>query len=238
MARSVTIAEGVTLHLGDCRDILPTLGKADAVVTDPPYGIDFKYEGHDDTRDGYEDWCASWFDLCAEKAPTILMSCGAVNVPMWGRIRPFKWQIAWLKPAAMGRSPMGFCNWEPMLFWGKGSGKSVDVFTAAIVPDESLNGHPCPKPETWGIESIKRVAGDTILDPFMGSGTTGVAAVKLGRKFTGIEIEPKYFDIACRRIEEATKQKDLFIESPATKPEQLGWDEMWTKPLVIRERSK
>jgi DNA modification methylase len=57
-------------------------------------------------------------------------------------------------------------------------------------------------------------AGDSILDPFMGSGTTGVAAVKLGRKFIGIEIEPKYFDIACRRINDATKQQDLFIKKP------------------------
>ena len=55
---------------------------------------------------------------------------------------------------------------------------------------------------------------ETILDPFMGSGTTGVAAVKLGRKFIGIEIEPKYFDIACRRISEALKQPDMFIEKP------------------------
>jgi hypothetical protein len=62
---------------------------------------------------------------------------------------------------------------------------------------------------------------DTVLDPFMGSGTTGVACVKLGRRFIGIEIEPKYFDIACRRIEAATRQPDLFIEQPR-KPEQLN----------------
>jgi site-specific DNA-methyltransferase (adenine-specific)/modification methylase len=62
----------------------------------------------------------------------------------------------------------------------------------------------------------------TILDPFMGSGTTGVAAVKLGRKFIGIEIEPKYFDIACRRIEEGSRQPDLFIARPAP-PVQESW---------------
>ena len=63
----------------------------------------------------------------------------------------------------------------------------------------------------WCIERLK---GRTILDPYMGSGTTGVAAVKLGRKFIGIEIEPAYFDIACRRISEALKQPDLFIAPP------------------------
>ena len=66
------------------------------------------------------------------------------------------------------------------------------------------------------------IKGHTILDPFMGSGTTGVACVKLGRKFIGIEIEPKYFDIACRRIEAAYAQPDFFVQSPAPKAEQLG----------------
>lgn len=67
-----------------------------------------------------------------------------------------------------------------------------------------------------------------ILDPYMGSGTTGVAAVNLGRKFTGIEIEPKYFEIACKRIADATRQQDLFIEK-ARPAEQIEWAEMWSK---------
>jgi DNA modification methylase len=207
------------LILGDCRDILPGLGKVDAVVTDPPYGVGFQYASHDDSREGYEDWCAEWFDLCAAAAPTILMSPGAVNVPMWARIRPFKWQIAWLKPAAMGRSPLGFCNWEPMLLWGKGVSNSVDVFTAAIRPDAEMDGHPCPKPVAWGVEAVKRVPGQSVLDPFLGSGTTGIACALLGRTFIGIEREPSYFDIACRRIEEAYRQPRLFDEPPP-KPTQ------------------
>jgi DNA modification methylase len=153
------------------------------------------------------------------------MSPGHANVPMWARLRPFKWQIAWLKPSAMGRSLLGFNNWEPMLFWGKGNGQSVDVFTAVILPDKSLAGHPCPKPEAWGIECVKRVPGQTVLDPFMGSGTVGVACVKLGRRFIGIEVEEKYFTIACKRIEEAERQKDLFIhaETRYEKPTQLSF---------------
>lgn len=212
--REETIGDA-RLICADCRLVLPTLGKVDAVVTDPPYGVDFKYESHNDCRDGYEQWCADWFDLCQEKTNSILISCGAVNVPMWAKIKPFKWQIAWLKPAAMGRSPLGFCNWEPMLFWGKGVSNSVDVFTAPIIPDEELDGHPCPKPVAWGIESVSRVPGKSVLDPFMGSGTTGVACANLGRKFIGVEIEEKYFNIACRRIEQAYKQPDFFIERPA-----------------------
>lgn len=211
-----------TLYCGDCRDVLPTLGKVDAVVTDPPYGVGFKYASHDDQRDGYEEWSAQWFDACAAIASTILMSCGAPNVTMWARLRPFKWQIAWLKPGAMGRSPVGFCNWDPMLLWGPGVRDSVDVFTAPIIPTAELDGHPCPKPTAWGIEAIKRVPGETILDPFMGSGTTGVACALLGRRFIGIEIEPRYFDISCKRISEARRQGDMFIRrSPTPVQEQL-----------------
>lgn len=194
----------VRLYLGDCLDVLPTLSGVDAVVTDPPYGVGFKYESHDDTRDGYFDWAVRWFDECSRlSGGNVLMSPGAVNVASWGSLRPFKWQIAWLKPAAMGRSPVGFCNWEPMLLWGKGSGDSVDVFTAAIKPDSDLDGHPCPKPLEWGVQSIRRVPGTSVLDPFMGSGTTGVASVLEGKTYIGIEKEPKYFDIAKRRIQEA-----------------------------------
>ena len=209
-----------TLYCGDCLEVMPVLGKVGAVVTDPPYGVDFSYSSHDDARDGYEDWCGRWFDCCHSIAETVLLSPGQANVPMWATLRPFRWQIAWLKPAAMGRSPVGFNNWEPMLLWGKGVGNSVDVFKAPILPDADLVGHPCPKPLKWGIESVKRVPGDVVLDPFMGSGTTGVACVKLGRKFIGIEIDEGYFDIACKRIEEAYRQPDMFIERPAP-PGQL-----------------
>lgn len=73
----------------------------------------------------------------------------------------------------------------------------------------------------WAVLRASRI-GETILDPFMGSGTTGVACVKLGRKFIGIEIEERYFDIACRRIEEAYKQPDFFVPAPQPKPEQLS----------------
>ncbi len=202
----------VRLYLGDCREILPTLGKVDAVVADPPYGVGFKYESHNDTRDGYEDWCTTWFDLLNAKC--VLMTPGAVNVAMWARIRPFKWQAAWLKPAAMGRSPFGFCNWEPVLLWGTPAGDTTDVFTAQIIPDRSVDGHPCPKPLVWGEKMVAMSGGDTILDPFMGSGTTGVACVRLGRKFIGIEIEPKYFDIACKRIDKAYDDFGLIEATP------------------------
>ncbi len=75
----------------------------------------------------------------------------------------------------------------------------------------------------------------SILDPFMGSGTTGVAAIRLGRRFVGVEIDPAHFEVACRRIEEATRQPDMFIERPAP-PKQESWDEMWSRPFVPVQR--
>ena len=84
---------------------------------------------------------------------------------------------------------------------------------AAIAQDGAV--HPTQKPiklMAWCIKQAENA--QTILDPFMGSGTTGVAAIQMGRKFIGIEREPKYFDIACKRIEQASKQVDMFVEQP------------------------
>ena len=204
----------VTLYHGDCLELLPHLPRVDAVVTDPPYGVGFKYASHDDKRDGYEEWCARWFDVLPSE--NVLMACGAVNVAMWARIRPFRWQCAWLKPAAMGRSPFGFCNWEPMLLWGKATGNSVDVFTAMIRPDPELDGHPCPKPILWGVEAVSRMAdvGGTICEPFSGSGTTAVACIRTDRQCIGIELEEEYCEIAARRCDRELDQKRLPFDTP------------------------
>jgi DNA modification methylase len=86
----------------------------------------------------------------------------------------------------------------------------------AIAPEPERFGHSCPKPIGYGKWLIKRLTDSgTILDPFLGTGTTGVAAVQMGRDFIGIEREPKYFDIACKRIEDAQRQGDFFVEAAA-----------------------
>ncbi len=111
------------------------------------------------------------------------------------------------------------------LFWTSEPGKRrvIRYMWKGLQVEEPLidqrREHPTQKPVAVMRQCIEMMSAEIILDPFMGSGTTGVAAVKLGRRFIGIEIEPRYFDIACRRIEEATRQPDLFIE-PAAKPVQ------------------
>jgi len=204
-----------TLYQGDCLEILPTLGKVDAAITDPPYGVNFKYESHDDTNHGYKEWCAEWKqELDNVVDGPMAISCGIANIQDWANPT---WILCWHKPASMGRCAVGFNNWEPVLIYGKvRNGQIADVFKAPILPDKSLDGHPCPKPLGWGMALVERITKleDIILDPFAGSGTTGVACAKLGRKFIGIELEPKYFDIACKRIEDAYRQPDMFVEQP------------------------
>lgn len=239
MNRTETIAEGVTLYLGDCREILPTLGKVDAVVTDPPYGQDYKvntfYKGGTRNsavvqRNGkslivnptiYEPIVGDRepFDptLLLELAPEILIF-GAHKFA--DRLPPGGW-LVWDKvPTGKVRDQGdGEAAWinrdQPMrifrLLW---DGLCVGEGARHEVTAGQKRYHPSQKPEvlmSWCLNFIK---GAAILDPFMGAGSTGVAAVRAGRRFIGIEIVEKYFDIACRRIAEATKQQDLFIEKP------------------------
>jgi DNA modification methylase len=236
LSRIETIAEGVTLYLGDCREILPTLGRVDAVVTDPPYGI-----AHSSNHG------ASWERTqIAGDADTSVRDAaldGFANVAAFGTwktppIRDAKGCLVFDKGPASGMGDLQF-PWKGSfeLIYVRGSiwrGKRDEGVLRGHVQvtwetqfkglgEREARSHPHQKPVSLCQELIRKLPDDcAILDPFMGSGTTGVAAVKLGRKFIGIEIEPKYFDIACRRIEEATRQPDMFIERPPP-PEQLSF---------------
>lgn len=211
-----------TLYLGDCREILPELGKVDAVVTDPPYGIGrsgkprstSSHGGHK----GYQDfgWDVSRPD--AETFNAILRA--ARQHVIWGGN-----YFADLLPATAGwlvwDKGQRICQADCELAWTSipQPVRAFEKNRAAIAQDGAE--HPTQKPVALMQWAVEQTDASTILDPFMGSGTTGVAAIKLGRKFIGIEIEPKYFDIACKRISEAWKQPRLF-EEPKPKAEQLN----------------
>lgn len=210
MSRVEHLAEGVTLYCADCRDILPTLGKVDAVVTDPPYGIGDKMQGGTwGAAEKYADF-RRW-DVAPSANNLALLRSLAPAVVLWGGnyfdAPAARCWLIWNKLNAvrtMADVEMAWTNLD----------RPAKRFNGAVGVHE--HGHPTEKPldlMLWCIQQIPPPA-TLILDPFMGSGTTGVAAVKLGRKFIGIEIEPKYFDIACRRISEALKQPDMFIEKP------------------------
>ena len=218
------------LILGDCREVLPTLGKVDAVVTDPPYGINrdrgFGQGGFGKLgkrRKYVKRYAGGWdserpsFDslgAVVDAADAHIIWGGqffADTLPAMG-----KWLI-WDKQQTMPSFGDGELAWTTL------SGDSVKKFTLGLNGRET-GLHPTQKPVAllrWCIEQLPDDA-DTILDPFMGSGTTGVACVKLGRKFIGIEIDEGYFNIACERIRKAYAQPDLFVAPPVPRPEQLS----------------
>lgn len=213
--REEILAEGVRLIQADCREVLPTLGKVDAVVTDPPYGIAAAWKGgvgHGWGKAQEESVLRNQWDAASPESSLFdaLRAMSETQV-IWGGnyfdLPPSRCWLVWNKPER------NFSLAEAELAW-----TNRDAVVRVIDAPRSEQGrtHPTQKPVEvmrWSIEKIGKA--QTILDPFMGSGTTGVAAAKLGRKFIGIEIEPKYFDIACRRISEALKQPDMFIERPA-----------------------
>ena len=232
MTKVEHIAEGVTLYLGDCREILPAIGRVDAVVTDPPYGVDLtakqnkwvKNTGHgyasvDDTPAFVSEVCVPAIEKAIKIARNVVLTPGTRNT------------FAYPAPAALGTvfnpngagsGKWGFeCN-APILYYGKdpylasGQGRRPNSWEQPATDFAEKNGHPCPKPIGMMRWLVARASlpGETVCDPFMGSGTTGVAAVQLGRKFIGIELEPAYFEIALKRIAAALNQQDLFIEKP------------------------
>ena len=203
-----------TLYLGDCRDILPTLGKVDAVVTDPPYGIAKVWQGgfgHGWGKAREQSELRNEWDEAVPSADTMaLILAAAPEIIIWGgnyfNLPPSRCWLVWNKPER------GFSLAEAELAW---TNRDNVVRVCDAPRSESDREHPTQKPVKVMRFSIDKVKGQTILDPFMGSGTTGVAAVQMGRDFIGIEREEKYFDIACRRIEQAQRQGDLFIEGAA-----------------------
>ena len=197
---------------GDCLDMLRAMPDAsvDAVVTDCPYNVGFKYTSTDDNRPDYQGWCRMWLaELQRVCDGPIAISVGQSNLSMWATIQKPTWWLAWWKPAAMGRCVVGFNNWEPIALYGKTNRSVCDVIRATIKPDKDVEGHPCPKPVEWASKQIEMLTneGGTVLDPFAGSGTTGVACVQTGRNFIGCEIDPGYVEIARRRIGETVARK-------------------------------
>lgn len=195
-----------TLYHGDCLEILPTLPKVDAVVTDPPYGIGFAAQPTNYQRAaGMKP--ASWDNARAERLSDLL-SLAEIQV-VWGgnyyELPPSRGWLSWFKPDA----PPSMANFE--LAWTNQDRNARQIQQSIAATNAERVGHPTQKPLVvmeWTLSQFP--TAETILDPFMGSGTTGVACVNLGRKFIGIEIERKYFDIACERIAAAYAQGRLF----------------------------
>ena len=202
MVERVEIGDAVLYH-GDCLEILPTLPKVDAVVTDPPYGIGINKSNRLSVSRGHGG--ETWDEKPADISWLVPMGIAAI---VWGGnyfdLPPTRAPLVWDKDNA-GRD---FADFE--MAWTN----LRMVARRIIMRPMNMDGgktHPTQKPVRvmeWCLSFI--CDAETILDPFMGSGTTGVACANLGRKFIGIEIERKYFDIACERIAAAQAQGRLF----------------------------
>ena len=222
------------LWLGDCREVLPLLPKVDAVITDPPYDAK-THEGHlsnaaDRQALGFSmlDDFHGLVDLLVEKSERwVLMTCATSHALEAQQRDDFIRLGVWVKPngAPQFTGDRPGTGWEAVaLFHQKGKKRWNGGGHHAVWIHNIESGlHPTQKPIGLICIWVKQFTDrrETILDPFMGSGTTGVAAVQMGRKFIGIEREPKYFDIACERIDRATRQPKLFDDAP-TKQEQTS----------------
>ena len=221
--RDKRVIGGATLYLGDCLEILPTLPKVDAVITDPPYGTGTLCGGYNRAGDGI----ANDVDLSiTQKALDVLRQCGVRDFLVFysPRVAPafhaataaLEWagQVIWDKKAPGMGGGMRYQHENIAIFGDirRFSG-AFSVLAFFRAPDD----HPNQKPVQLMQWLIGPYTAPSVLDPFMGSGTTGVACMNLGRKFIGIEIESKYFDIACERIANAQRQKPIDFQDDYAK---------------------
>ena len=189
---------------GDCLEVMKDWPDkcVDLVLTDPPYNVGIDYDTVKDERKDYADWCDRWFAEVHRTSFSVMFTCGIANLSYWLNKNP-RWVIAWIKSISMRRITIGFNCWEPVLLWGKPKLNIYrDIIESPTIPQKD-NGHPTPKPIAL---YEKFVIGFTesenlILDPFCGSGTTCVAAKKLGRRYIGIDISEEYCQIARDRLE-------------------------------------
>lgn len=245
--RREVLAEGVEVYLGDCLEVLPTLGPVNAVITDPPYsvsmaGVVHKKQAGKGTRNfdffaGDTDWAAMTASV-VERAAFLAEIVRPLSMYWWCGHRQFGALVNLFEQHGYSTR---FTVWNKLCPApappGSGWPSGAELCVYAYLPGRTFNGspktnvfladsyrfgqpgkveHPTQKP--FGVvEPLIEAStnrGDLVLDVYMGSGTTGVACVKAGRKFVGIEIDPTYFDIACRRIEAALSEPSMFVEAP------------------------
>lgn len=214
-----------TLYCGDCRDVLPTLGKVDAVVTDPPYGV-LDLEGGNTSAvrksrrvnagrfagtalgNGDHAWdvrpdASLLADMIALSTDQIIWGSNYFDLP------PCRGFLVWDKEQPWPNFAAAEYAWTTL-------NRPAAMFRLNVVRGTPDKVHPTQKPVDlmkWCLAFLPNA--HAVLDPFMGSGTTGVAAVQMGRDFIGIESDARYFDLACKRIEDAQRQGDMFIQGAA-----------------------
>ena len=221
-AEKVVIGNAELWH-GDCREVLPLLPKHDLLLTDPPYGIGDKHNDFAGVNGKAALWTGGGFEwdrLCADGLLPAVDKC-AEAVVWGGHLYELPQRSRWLSWDKCQK----FSSSDFELAWTSGYG-ATRTFRMSRIDAHQNSGegkqHPTQKPSAlmaWCLALHPKAR--TVLDPFAGSGTTGVACAQLGKAFTGIERERKYFDIACERIARAQAQGRMFADEPAPVPEQV-----------------
>ncbi len=213
-----------TLYLGDCMEILPVIGKVDAVITDPPYGINAA-RARNSQKWRWKDYGGGEWDR-ERPSPELIKAIvlKARDVILWGGnyfsdlLQPSQKWLVWDK----GQTDFSLADCELAWCSFDGAIRRIEYSRSKAIQDGKQ--HPTQKPVevmSWCLAQIPKAK--IILDPFMGSGTTGVACARGGRAFIGVEIDPGYFEIACDRIRKAYAQPDMFVAAPKPEPEvQFG----------------
>lgn len=238
MTERIELAEGrAVLYRGDCLEVLHSLpdGSVDAVITDPPYGLDFPYASYTDTRDSLKRLIAHVVPEMLRVASRVYIMPGQTQVALYP---PADWILAvvWNTTGTFGK--YGYSQWMPVLAYGKdrgGFGRVSGVLKSDVL---RINGgagvgfqrgkekesHPCPKPLNVMRVLVDRLVspGETVLDPFMGVGTTGHACASAGRRFIGCEIDPGYFEVARKRIDGVASDGPLFAATQGSLLEGPG----------------
>lgn len=248
--KRVEIIGDCKLYLGDCLEILPCLGKVDHVISDPPYEDELhKAVGkirRNDGRKMVDDLGFSGINSRRSEITNasvdisdgwLILFSLAEGVRAWrddiqAAGGKYDTCLAWVKPDASPRfngqgAARGF-ECAVTAWCGKGyrswnAGGKRGVYTHCVNGPSRQGEHPTEKPISLMAEILSDFtnAGQLICDPFMGSGTTGVACARSARKFIGIEQDQKYFDIACNRISDAYRQGDMFIDRPKAIKQEL-----------------
>lgn len=200
---------GVSIYLGDCREFAGQID-ADLILTDPPYGISkaertYASPGREAAVWDEAPFVLDWADAFPE-VPVLGIMPGVVNLPGLPAAlgdRRFRWVFALHVTNGMTRAPVGYGNWIPCALYSRDGVKvyaqASDVARIAVTGRKPA--HPSPKPVQAMEWLVNRFPGEHVLDPFMGSGTTLLAAMRAGRRATGIDISEEYCELAARRLE-------------------------------------
>ncbi len=211
----------IQIYHGDCREVLPALGPVDLVLTDPPYGVKKRQRTYANANGPTALWDDSfsmeWAGLVSDKTDALAVMPGIANLLHCTKeVGPlsYRWTLAVHISNGMTRGPIGYGNWIPCLVYTRDGVRLYqqknDIGRVSIAGKDRPD-HPSPKPIAAMEWLLSRLPGELVLDPFMGSGTTLLAAKEAGRKAIGIEINKAYIDIAIKRLQQAV----LPLEIPA-----------------------